>query len=163
MQQRIGLAAAGEARDRRGFPGRTSVSEAGGRWPLPAKTESTAGQSLSSEAVAHPAAMARLILRRVGIKPLLPMLALCPGILTVAEGTVAEAAERSSTRVAATARVQVVNNAARLQQGRLIIADAPSDHSGLKLSPPIWRERPCPAEDGIDPHPACRLMIADLP
>lgn len=118
-----------------------------------------ASGGLSPEAAARPGAMARLILRRVGIAPLLslfaaPLLALLP----------TDPVEAQQTR--AHARVVVLPHAVRVQQGQVSVS-RPGDTQQLwRITLPPPQHRACTAQDAApagQPEPACRLIITDLP
>lgn len=102
-------------------------------------------------------AVARRILARLGIPPLLAfavLLTALPGNVDAREGVL------SSARAVATARVVVVSDAARLRAGTLTrTAPGPRDPRDASPAPPS-RERSC---DDSDPaRSACRMIVIDL-
>ena len=100
-------------------------------------------------------AMARFILRRLGIAPLAPAIALAM-MLIPASGP---RAENTAARVTVTARAVILPSSARIQQGMLIVAASRSDSTPLVVRPV---ERAC----GPVPEPTtapCRMIVYDLP
>lgn len=120
-----------------------------------------ASAGISPAAAARPAAMARLILRRVGITPLLSLLA-APllGLLPI------ETAEAQPTATPAQARVVILPQAVRLQQGMVGVSGPSDGQSAMlaRLSQP--QHRACSAQDAAPTGhvaPNCRLIITDMP
>lgn len=105
--------------------------------------------------------MARLILRRVGIAPLLslfaaPLLAMLP----------ADPAQAQAMASSARARVVILPQAVRVQQGMVSVSQPgdPQQVWRMAITPP--QQRACIAQDtapAAQPEPACRLIITDLP
>jgi hypothetical protein len=107
--------------------------------------------------------MARLILRRVGITPLLSLLSVPLLGLLPAEPA---HAQLSTTAARAQARVVVLPHAVRVEQGQVSVS-RPGDTQQLwRMTLPPPQHRPCTAQDAApaaQPEPACRLVITDLP
>lgn len=116
---------------------------------------------LSPEAAARPGAMARLILRRVGITPLL---SLCCALVLALHP--ADPAQAQNAALTARARVIILSQAVRVEQGRVDLlqsADERRSESAPMVQP---RLRPCRAEDApTDPAPGqgCQMIVTDLP
>ncbi len=102
------------------------------------------------------AAMARHILRRAGIAPLVPAFA----ALLIAAPTPAEPQSTASTRVTATARVVVLPSSARIEAGRLIVRDGAHPETVVPRLPLM--ERACQAVP-VDEERSCRTFVFDLP
>lgn len=125
---------------------------------------------LVDAAVQRPEAMARLILRRVGIAPLLGLLALLAPIL---EPPAARADATIAVTHRATARVIILRQTVRLNHGQISVENGenpPFPTASFLLSPPY--ERPCETSfiaatsPSISPPPtaaSCRLITRDMP
>ncbi|QJQ32166.1 hypothetical protein GV829_06610 [Sphingomonas lacunae] len=113
---------------------------------------------LSPDAAARPGAMARLILRRVGITPLLSLLA---GSLLVI--LPAHPASGQTMAAHALARVVVLPHAVRLQRGQVTIMrqGQPATITPPELSLPV--ARPCLIDRDQLVNGSCRMVIVDLP
>lgn len=120
-----------------------------------------ASGGLSPDAAARPGAMARLILRRVGIAPLLslfaaPLLAMLP----------ADPAHAQASATAAIARVVILPRAIRVQQGQVSVSQPGGGPAMWRMAmPPPW-QRPCAPQDALPTsHVAddCRMIITDMP
>ncbi len=107
-------------------------------------------------------AFARLILRRAGIAPLLPMLAFAL-LLMLPDGAMAQATATASpirATTIATARARILPSSVRIERGALHIADGGQFHR-IDVQPQP-STRPCdPAAPSA--NPACRMIIYDLP
>lgn len=103
-------------------------------------------------------AVARRILARFGIPPLLALallLTALPGSIVAREGA------PSSAQAAATARVVVLSDAARLRKGTLIRVGPGTRNPRDASPPPSSQERSC---DGHYPAGSqCRMIVIDLP
>ncbi len=108
--------------------------------------------------------VARQILRRAGIAPLVPALAAML-LFTHPDDAKAEAggASPNAGRVTATAtaRATVLSSSARLQQGGVQIVEADSD-GRLLVPPPRPSIRSCDTPARPDARP-CRMIVYDLP
>ena len=125
---------------------------------------------LSDTAVQRPEAMARLILRRVGIAPLLGLFALLAPILGPPP---AQADATIAVTHRATARVIILRQSVRLHQGQISVENGQNPAfptASFLLSPP--HERACEASfiaatsHSITPPPttaSCRLITRDMP
>ena len=164
MQQWSSLPAAGAVREPCAVPGRQPMSATQRSLPEPGPVAPGSGQGvrLSPEAAARPAAMARIILRRVGITPLLSLMA-CAVVMTTAPDPAS--AQRAAVSTSATARVTVRSNAARLVMGQLVSATVADQLSPLALASPAPRpsELACTADDRRTVGPSCRMIVSDLP
>ena len=108
----------------------------------------------TDEAARREQAMARFILRRVGIPPLAAIVC----VLLAALPADRASAQSTPARASATARVTILASSVRIEAGRVIVsAHAQSTPVMPRLEP---RARPC--EDRAAP-PACRLIVTDLP
>ena len=102
-------------------------------------------------------AMARLILRRVGIAPLAGLLLM---ILITATPSMASAEPgQVRTTALATARATILPSSARIEQGRIILTSATREASHPTVQPTTRACDPAP-----QPVPAtCRMIVYDLP
>lgn len=144
---------------RASFPGRLTTDR-----PSTSAAPDPAFASTADEQRAK--AWARLILKRAGIAPLVPVLA---ALLFIAlpEDTNAEAdaalpnSVRATATATATARATILPSSVRLEQGGVQIVDAGS--RGRPLAPQVRPSiRPCDAAARPE-APACRMIVYDLP
>ena len=160
MQQRRSLPATEMAHDRRVIAARGTVPDE--QEPATVPVRSCCGCSrpngLSPDAAARPGAMARLILRRVGITPLLSL----PFAALLAIVPIDPAAAQLA-RSTATARVVIQPQAVQLERGQvtLIRLGQPIPVVEMLLSGPMGR--PCLPQDNAPVIPPCRMIITDLP
>ncbi len=106
--------------------------------------------------------MARFILRRAGIKPLLPALVAFVIVQTPDSAQAQNAAQVSAPSVRATAlataRANILPSSARIERGRFSLTQ-----TGPALNPqPEPSTRPCDAAAPAA-NPACRMIVYDLP
>ncbi len=107
-------------------------------------------------------AVARLILRRVGIAPLLPSLAILALTASPQRAAAQTSGAQSPVRATAlaTARATILPSSARIEQGALLVAQP-----GTSTALPPQSSR---SVRGCDPAPdsatsACRLIVYNLP
>ena len=149
--------------------GRKAIIVREPRVPLPPLRVPLPPPSKEEERERRTRAMARYILRRAGITPLLPVLAALviahmPGT-AYAQTAPAQGASSASTspfpvRAAAlaTARAIILPSSARIEQGRLSLAQ-----SGTARAPqPQRSSRRCDAAISVT-NPGCRMIVYDLP
>lgn len=124
---------------------------------------------LAAESPNQSAAMARLILRRVGIQPLLGA-ALLVGHIAAPDPVSAQS--RSNVTMLAQARAVIIADAARLQSGAVtrdhamghVVPDQPGDSGIAPTLPSIAPHAThCRAGDALDPTSPCRMWVVDLP
>ena len=112
----------------------------------------------TDEAARRDHAMARFILRRVGIAPLAPAIALLFALVPFDGAT----AQSAPVRAAASARATILPASASLRQGRVIVTDARAGSTHPIVQPIV---RACDrAPSGLPATPAtCRMIVYDLP
>jgi hypothetical protein len=124
---------------------------------------------LAAESPNQSAAMARLILRRVGIKPLLGA-ALLVGQVPAFDPVSAQAP--SNVTALAQARAVIISDVARLQSGAVQFdqakADTASNRHGYPDTGPsslvtVAYSTHCRAGDVMDPAVPCRMWVVDMP
>lgn len=112
-------------------------------------------------------AAARLILKRVGIAPLLPALA---ALMVMAMPTGADAQSGAVARppqgagrvaASASARATILPSSARLEQGGLRVTQAGARGPALALQPQV-SNRPCETDPPSD-APPCQMIVYHLP
>ena len=135
---------------------------------LRTQTFARSRRDLTNFAESRPASIAQFILRRAGIKPLMVALlaiVIPHGILS----DTAKAATDSSTRVSATARALVVQNAVQINAGQLSLRHS---EGGLSVSVDL-RDlhvmgvqsaiRTCEAIPRNDAGGECKMIVYNLP
>lgn len=124
---------------------------------------------LAAESPNQSAAMARLILRRVGIKPLLGA-ALLVGQVPAFDPVSAQSL--SNVTALAQARAVIISDVARLQSGAVQLdqakADTASNRHGYPDTGPsslviVAYSTHCRAGDVMDPAVPCRMWVVDMP
>jgi hypothetical protein len=103
-------------------------------------------------------AMARFILRRVGIAPLAPAVALLIA-LNPFDGATAQSAQ---VRATATARATILTASASLRQGQVIVTSARTGTVHPTVQPTIRACDPIPPSQPAAPA-TCRMIVYDLP
>ena len=102
-------------------------------------------------------AMARLILRRVGIAPLAALLVMI--LITMTPGMASAEPGQVRTTALATARATILPSSARVEQGRIILTGTNPQNAHPAVQPTIRACDPAP-----QPAPApCRMIVYDLP
>lgn len=124
----------------------------------PARTAGARRVVPVDEAARRDHAMARFILRRVGIAPLAPAIAL---LLTLVP-TDSAIAQSTPVRATATARATILPASASLRQGQVIVTSAGAGTGYSTVQPTIRACDPAPASQPAAPT-ACRMVVFNLP
>ena len=105
-------------------------------------------------------AMARLILRRVGITPLAALLVVI--LITMTPGMASAEPGQVRTTALATARATILPSSARVEQGRIILTGTNPQNAHPAVQSTIRACDLAPASQPAAP-PICRMIVYDLP
>ena len=126
----------------------------------PVRTTTARRVEPADEAARRDQAMARLILRRVGIAPLASAIALLFAFVPTDSAT----AQSTPVRATATptARATILPASASLRQGQMIVTSARAGTVHLTVQPTIRACDPAPTSQPAAPT-ACRMIVFNLP
>ncbi len=124
----------------------------------PARTATARQVEAADDAARRDHAMARFILRRVGIAPLAPAVALLVALVPTDSAT----AQTASVRTTATARATILPASASLRQGQVIVTSTSAGTAHPMVQPTIRACDPAPASQSAATA-TCRMIVYDLP